>query len=409
MELDKVKSLISKTAKKNDCSIQTMWDTFFFERFLYRLSISEYYNMFIFKGGFLLQNIFGINERSTMYIDFKIVNSILSEEQLYDIFTNICKIEVNDNINYAIVNISNIRAETKYGGKTIKVEAKFYNIKKRFSIDIGVGDVITPYPIKYKFNSIIFDDSFDLFAYPVETVISEKFETLISKSTKNSRIKDIVDIYLLERNGYDKELLNTAIINTFYLRETNYDAAYIKSIINAICENEHIKFLFENYKSKHSFVKDLTLEMCFNAINKIYNDLIFLNKINLNEYKLQIHLLKYEEYVSCMKIDDDYDEIILSNSNINIELSDKQNNNLKSNIIISTNLKLSKNYLDIEESIDFYKRISNEFHDILSKYENKKILIITDLAVITAIKSIVYGYPYSDKLKISYEKIVKLK
>ena len=74
-----------------------------------------------------------------------------------------------------------------------------------FSIDIGVGDVITPYPIKYKFNSMIFNDSFNILAYPIETVIAEKFETLISKGKNNSRIKDLIDLYLLEKKGIIKK------------------------------------------------------------------------------------------------------------------------------------------------------------------------------------------------------------
>lgn len=205
MELEKVKSLINKNAKMNNCSVQTMWDTFFFERFLYRLSVSNYNNIFIFKGGFLLQCIFGISQRSTMDIDFKMVDALLSDEQLFTIFNQICNIDVSDNIEYEIVNIADIRAKTKYGGKTIKINAKFYNVKKMFSIDIGVGDVITPYPIKYKFNSMIFNDSFNILAYPIETVIAEKFETLISKGKNNSRIKDLIDLYLLEKKGIIKK------------------------------------------------------------------------------------------------------------------------------------------------------------------------------------------------------------
>ena len=200
MELGKVKSLIDKFSKEKAIDVQVAWDTFFFEEFLYRLSKSEYSKLFVFKGGFYLQSIVGINVRSTMDLDLKLMGSTLPDEQLNHIIKEICSIHSTSKIDFIIIKISNIKAKTKYEGRTIKIEGKFYNVRKVFSVDIGFGDVVTPYPILYNYKSLLLDDEYKLFAYPIESIIAEKLETLVSKGTNNSRVKDLIDLYLL--NNY---------------------------------------------------------------------------------------------------------------------------------------------------------------------------------------------------------------
>lgn len=149
MELVKAKVIVSKIARENSVSIQTAWDMLFFDEVIYRLSKSRYKSMFIFKGGLYLQSITGIKSRSTMDMDFKLVGSELSNEKLIKIFSELCEDESGSNIKFNIKSVSDITAETKYGGKTIKLEASFFNIKKNFGIDVGFGDVVTPYPLNY--------------------------------------------------------------------------------------------------------------------------------------------------------------------------------------------------------------------------------------------------------------------
>ncbi len=82
MELGKVKVLIDKFSKEKAIDVQVAWDTFFFEEFLYRLSKRKYSKLFVFKGGFYLQSIVGIDVRSTMDLDLKLMGSTLPYKQL---------------------------------------------------------------------------------------------------------------------------------------------------------------------------------------------------------------------------------------------------------------------------------------------------------------------------------------
>ena len=85
MELDRVKAKINKISKENNIDVQAAWDILFFDEFLERLSKSEYKNRFVLKGGFYLQSIVGINSRSTMDIDLKLIGNGLSNDELYKI------------------------------------------------------------------------------------------------------------------------------------------------------------------------------------------------------------------------------------------------------------------------------------------------------------------------------------
>lgn len=91
MEIGKVKATIARYAKDNNVEVQVAWDAFFFDNFLDILSHSKYKNLFVFKGGFYLQKIVGIETRNTMDIDLKMVSDEISSEGLARIFTEICE------------------------------------------------------------------------------------------------------------------------------------------------------------------------------------------------------------------------------------------------------------------------------------------------------------------------------
>lgn len=460
MELEKVKNIISKKSKEYNMSVQLIWDNFLFESFLKRLSKSKYSNYFLFKGGFLLQSIVGIMNRTTVDIDLKIVESNISDDELLKYFKEICETNIDDII-YNVIGINDIKAETRYGGKTLKIEAKFYNIKKIFSIDVGVGDVVTPFPINYCYHSNIMDDDFNIISYPLETIVAEKFETLISKGTNNSRSKDLFDLYLLTKQIFDYSLVNSAMINTFNLRNTYYSYEFIDRTLNDIFNSETIKILYSNYAHKKSFVKNVSFEDCKNAVYDIFSKLEFEKRINLNDYDIELHIVRHGQdekdklggwsdnhlieegiiQINNLKdeIDDNYDLFISSDLNRCIETSKIVNEKLNMNIIYDSNfnevnngdlknltfeefnnkypglyfssLKMGEKYPNGESPNDFYNRVSKAFINLFENNRGKKILLVTHGGVITVLLCLLNGYKYSNYLKIApkYGTIIKLK
>ena len=189
MGLDKTKTEINRHAKNTSSTVQSVWDMYFFEHFLYRIAKSEYAYNFIFKGGFLLETILGIEMRSTTDIDLKANNIKLDDEQLKNVFEYISNIDLYDEIKYKVDLVEEIRKNNKYKGQSIKISAKYYNVKKSFTVDIAAGDIVTPNPIKLLYNSKINDLTFNILAYSKETILAEKFETLVSRGLNNSRAK----------------------------------------------------------------------------------------------------------------------------------------------------------------------------------------------------------------------------
>ncbi|MDE6656127.1 MAG: nucleotidyl transferase AbiEii/AbiGii toxin family protein, partial [Anaeroplasmataceae bacterium] len=292
MELGKVKSKIEKISKDKNIDIQTAWDMFFFENFLYCISQSEYASRFVFKGGFYLQRIVGIESRSTMDIDLKLIGNDLSEPKLKSMMQEICSYK-KENLCFSIKDIQDITAKTKYGGKTVKIEGKFFNIRKVFGVDIGIGDVVTPSPTKYSYPTYFIDEKYEVFAYSIETIIAEKLETLVSLGTNNSRSKDLVDLYLLDKKGFEEDILTAAIINTFHLRGTGYSREHIESIINEVFAFERIEFLFNSYCKKHSFAKNIHFLDCKKSILSIFSKIHFLEKIDIASYNIELHLVRH--------------------------------------------------------------------------------------------------------------------
>lgn len=88
-------------------------------------------------------------------------------------------------------------------------------------IDIGVGDVITPAPQQITFGPLLDMPAPMLFAYPPETVVAEKLETIVQLGVTNSRMKDYYDLWwMCTSMTFDGEQLRRAIEATFKRRRT---------------------------------------------------------------------------------------------------------------------------------------------------------------------------------------------
>ena len=138
-----LKGNIKNLAKEKKVPPQIILQNFMFERFLQRLSLSEYRNNFIIKGGVLISCLVGLESRSTMDIDTTLKNYPLTEKDLKNIFEEIIGIQLNDNTVFLIKTIKPIREDDRYGGFRISIESHYDSIIVPISIDVTTGDVIT--------------------------------------------------------------------------------------------------------------------------------------------------------------------------------------------------------------------------------------------------------------------------
>ena len=264
------KSLIDKArniANKNNITVNEVLQNYMFERILERLSESKYKYNFILKGGLLLSSIMGIDTRTTMDMDTCIKGINLTDEELYKVLTEILSMDVDDNIEFSIKNSSPIREEDAYGGLKYNLIATFEGIRVNLSIDIATGDIITPREIDYSYKMLFEDRTIHIMTYPVETIIAEKYQTVIDRGILNSRMKDYYDLYyLLTNKNYDNATLQEAIQKTFSKRNTDLSIANQK--IKEIEESDFLRDLWKNYANKHSYSRDIKYEELIHKIKE---------------------------------------------------------------------------------------------------------------------------------------------
>ncbi len=245
---------------------------YFFERLLYRISISKYKYNFILKGGLLLSAIFGNERRTTGDMDTMIKGLPMNPKELTKIINEIVNITLDDDIKFEIISSRDIRLDDIYGGLRIKLIGYKEHLKVPLSIDITVGDPITPRELEFKYKCMFDDNYINIMAFNLETIIAEKFETFITDNIMNTRNKDFYDLYMILNYYYDnlsKEQLKKAIKNTFERRNVEFNIDKIKSNFDAIKESNRLKRNFENFKIKKEYAKSISYGDVMDKINII--------------------------------------------------------------------------------------------------------------------------------------------
>lgn len=272
MNSDKLNDIIKKKSNGNNNLAHHLHQMFFFEHVLMRLENSKYRNNIILKGGVLLSSIIGEDLRTTKDIDATLKSLPLNIESIENIFEEILSIDIEDNVKFEIVNIKDIRLEDEYGGFRINVKGTFDKIRTNFFVEITTGDIITPREIKYKYNSIFEDKKINIMAYTIETIIAEKFESIISKNITTTRAKDFYDLYMLmnkHTNNINNKNLVKAIENTFNKRNTTFNIDNFKEIVEILKESNTLKRVFTYYQDKLEYTKQVEFDDTIQAIKNI--------------------------------------------------------------------------------------------------------------------------------------------
>ena len=274
MNSDKLNNIIKKKSNGNNNLAHHLHQMFFFEHVLARLEKSKYRDNVILKGGVLLSSIIGEDLRTTKDIDATLKSLPLNIDSIRNIFEEIFSIDIDDNVNFEIVDIKDIRLEDEYGGFRINVKGTFYKIKTNFFIEITTGDIITPREIKYKYNSIFEDKKINIMAYTIETIIAEKFESIVSKNITTTRAKDFYDLYMLlndHKDDINNRNLVKAIENTFNKRNTEFDIDNFKETVEILEDSNVLKRVFTDYQSKLEYTKEVSFDDTIKIIKNIIN------------------------------------------------------------------------------------------------------------------------------------------
>lgn len=268
-----LKGKIKNYAKSNNIAAQVVLQNYMFERFLERLSLSDYREKFVVKGGMLIAAIVGLDTRSTMDLDTTLRNLPLTEEQISTAIGSVCDIHLDDDVVFKMQAIGPIRKDDVYGGYCVRIDAVYDTIVTPLSIDVSTGDVITPSPVKYDFGGIFDDDlKITLWGYNIETVIAEKVETILRRGVFTTRPRDYYDVYVLvTTQEYDKNLFAEALDATAKHRGSTEKIKDIPSILEKISESHELKNLWSKYQKKFAYASDISYEMIMDVLKIILN------------------------------------------------------------------------------------------------------------------------------------------
>ena len=270
-----LKDLIRNLSKKKSADAQILMRNYMMERFLERISLSEYKNQFILKGGMLVAAMVGLDARATMDLDATIKGTNVSVEDVEMIISQIISIPLDDGVSFRIKRISEIMEEADYPGVRVSMETKFDGVITPLKIDISTGDIITPREIKYNFNLMLENRTIEVWAYNLETVLAEKLETVISRNVTNTRMRDFYDIYILQKlygEQLSKDVLWDALVATAKKRETleQIETEDIDEVFDEIQSSSVMENLWKAYQRNYSYSADIPLHTIMKSIRTLY-------------------------------------------------------------------------------------------------------------------------------------------
>lgn len=272
LSVAQIKERIKNIANKTGSDARFLMRIYMMERFIDRLSCSEYKDNFIFKGGILVTSMVGIAMRSTMDIDTSIKNINLSIEDVMRIAKEISKIDLGDGIIFDVKKAEEIMDNFEYPGIRIEIDAVIGEMITPFKIDISTGDVITPREINYEYKLLIEDRTINIWAYNLETVLAEKLQTILARNVLNTRMRDFYDVYaLLEIYGekIDYNIFRNAF--EFTSKKRNSEFKNIEEQIQMIASSSTILNLWEQYQKKYSYASAINFESVIKTIEFIIN------------------------------------------------------------------------------------------------------------------------------------------
>lgn len=266
-----LKALIRNMSKSDSNKAQILIRNYGMERFLERVSLSRYKDNFVLKGGMLVSAIVGLDHRATMDIDTTVRNMSLSVEDAKVFVKEIASVPVEDNIRFEIKDVATIMDETEYGGIRLSLDALLETIRIPLKIDISTGDTITPAAISYRYKLMFEERYIDLWAYNLETVLAEKVETVLSRSTANTRLRDFYDIYILQKAGtpIDTYILTAALQATCRKRESEHILSRYASILNELQASEAMRDLWRNFQKRNSYALGITWENVMTSVHSL--------------------------------------------------------------------------------------------------------------------------------------------
>lgn len=266
-----LKALVRNKSGGDNTKALSILRNYVMERFLERVSLSKYRDHFVLKGGAYIASIVGLNNRSTMDLDATLLKVRLDEMSVRTMIEEIMSIPLEDCLKFSITNVTSILENSSYPGVRVTLNASLDVLQITMKLDFSTGDVISPKEIDFDFKFMFEERSVSVLAYTIETVLAEKFETILSFGTANSRMRDFYDIYVLSsiKNNFNKSHFALVLMNTTRHRGSTELIKEKTQIIEEISSDEAMIRLWSSYCAKFDFARDILWKDVIDSVKKL--------------------------------------------------------------------------------------------------------------------------------------------
>ena len=268
---EQLKGAIRNLAKKKGIHAQEVLQIFMFERIMERLSVSSYKDRFILKGGLLISAILGVAERTTMDMDTTVKGLPMDEQSIRKAISEILAQPVDDGIEFRLLDLTPIREDDEYENFRASIQAVYGKMKIPMKIDITTGDKITPKEIQFSYPFLFDDRRVMVKDYTQETILAEKYETIIRRNVGNTRARDFYDLHLLYRlyrENADWNLLKQAVLATAKKRNSISVLQNTRQILPALKESTVLQDLWKRYQAQNLYAKEITYSEVMETVDE---------------------------------------------------------------------------------------------------------------------------------------------
>ena len=160
--------------------------------------------------------------------------------------------------------------EADYSGLRLSMSALLDESVVPMKIDISTGDAITPSEIRYDYALMFEDRSISIMAYPIETILAEKIETTLSRSTANTRMRDFYDLFLLSKTQtVDASLVRQALEATAKKRSSSAMLEKAETTLLAIEQDADMRKSWIQYAKKNLYVGSVSWDEVTQAVRHL--------------------------------------------------------------------------------------------------------------------------------------------
>ena len=258
-----LKGKIKAMAKKSNLKPQELLQMYLFEYLLMRLEKSDYAETFVLKGGLLISSMTGIAQRTTMDMAATVVGMDMDEGTVSTAISSICSVAVGDGMEYSFERVEPIRADDEYANWRAHLRVGYGKIDAPIKVDITTGDEIVPGLIEYRYPLMFEEGSVRVLSYPLETVLAEKLETVVSRGIANTRGRDFYDIHALMRlksKDIDRRSLHEAIAATASRRGSVGRMADYAAVLEEVRESIIMQGIWASYVAGSPYATGLDFE-----------------------------------------------------------------------------------------------------------------------------------------------------